>query len=119
MLFYLTTLNLTKFLIEIIPKSSENKFDCTIYDFMCKNYILNSLDNTLHDMYSLIKSAKVLWKTLHKQYKVENVGTKKFIAKQFLNSKIVDSMIEINQVKEFKLILHNIHVEGIYVNESF
>jgi hypothetical protein len=30
MLFHLTTLNLTKFLIEIIPQSSENEYDRTI-----------------------------------------------------------------------------------------
>jgi len=128
MLFHLTTLNSTKFLIEIIPQSSENEYDRTIMvvvdawnhiDFVCKNYILNELDNTLYDVYNLIKSEKVLWKAIYKKYRVENVGMEKFIIKQFLNFKMVDSMTVMSQVQEFKLILHDIHVEGIYINESF
>ena len=86
---------------------------------MCKNYILNELDNTLYDVYNLIKSEKVPWKAIYKKYRVENVGMEKFIIKQFLNFKMVDSMTVMSQVQEFKLILHDIHVEGIYINESF
>jgi hypothetical protein len=86
---------------------------------VCKNYILNELDNTLYDVYNLIKSEKVLWKAIYKKYRVENVGMEKFIIKQFLNFKMVDSMTVMSQVQEFKLILHDIHVEGIYINESF
>jgi len=60
-------LYLTKFLTEKMLKSSENEFDSTIMvvvdawnhiNFTCKNYILNRLDNTLYNMYSLIKSGK-------------------------------------------------------------
>ena len=52
-----------------MPKSLENEFHPTILmvgnawnhtDFMSKNYILNRLDNTLYDVYSLIKSEKAL-----------------------------------------------------------
>jgi hypothetical protein len=57
MLFYLTIVNLEKFLTKKAPKSSENEFDpTTITDFICKNYILNGLDNTLYDVYNSIKS---------------------------------------------------------------
>jgi len=58
-LFYLTTLNLAKFLTEEAPKSSQNKSDPTIMvtvdawnhiDFTCKNYILNELDNILYNV---------------------------------------------------------------------
>jgi hypothetical protein len=56
MLFYLTTLNLVKFLTKKVPKTSENKFDLTTVmvvdtwnhiNFKWKNYILNELDNKL------------------------------------------------------------------------
>lgn len=38
-------------------------------DFVCMNYILNEFDNTPYSVYSLIKSAKTLWKVLIKKKK--------------------------------------------------
>ena len=58
MLFYLTTLNLTKFLYEDAPNLKENEIDRQVVaivdawkhaDFLCKNYILNRLDSTLYN----------------------------------------------------------------------
>ena len=69
MLFNLTTLNLAKFLQENAPKLKENDTDRQVVaaveawkhaDFLCKNYILNGLDNTLYRVYSSIKTAKEL-----------------------------------------------------------
>jgi hypothetical protein len=56
---------LEKFLTKKAPKSSENEFDPSTMavvdawnhtDFICMNYILNGLDNTLYDVYNSIKS---------------------------------------------------------------
>ena len=69
MLFYLTTLNLAKFLREDAPVCSENGADRQVVAavdawkhsvFLCKNYILNGLDNTLYNVYSPIKMAREL-----------------------------------------------------------
>ena len=69
MLFYLTTLNLAKFLCEDAPVCSENEANRQVVvvvdawkhsDFLCKNYILNGLDNTLYNVYSPIKMAREL-----------------------------------------------------------
>ena len=69
MLFYLTTLNLEKFLYENAPNLKENKTDRQVVaaveawkhaNFLCINYILNGLDNTLYNVYSSIKTAKEL-----------------------------------------------------------
>ena len=88
MLFYLTTLNLAKFLYENAPNLKENEMDRQVVaaveawkyvDFLCKNYILNGLDNTLYNVYSSFKIAKELWDSSDKKYKTEDAGTKKFI----------------------------------------
>ena len=51
------------------PKLKENETDRQVVaaveawkhaDFLCKNYILNGLDNTLYSVYSSIKIAKEL-----------------------------------------------------------
>ena len=60
MLFYLTTLNLTRVLYEDAPMLKEGETDKQVqavveawnhFDFLCKNYILNSLGNTLYSEY--------------------------------------------------------------------
>ena len=61
MLAYLTTLNLARFLHEDAPTLKEDETDRQIVvavdawkhaDFLCRNYVLNRLDNTLYNIYS-------------------------------------------------------------------
>ena len=128
MLFYLTTLNLAKFLYENAPNLKENQMDRQVVaameawkhaDFLCKNYILNGLDNTQYNVYSSIKTSKELWDSLEKKYKTIDAGTKKFIVGKLLDYKMVDSKTMLNQVQEIQLIMHEIHAEGMFVSESF
>ena len=88
-------------------------------DFLCKNYILNGLDNTLYNVYSLIKTTKELWESLDRKYKTEDAGMKKLVVGIFLDYKIVDSKTIISQVQDLQVILHEIHVEGMVLSESF
>lgn len=105
MLFYLATLSSTKFLTKEVPKLSDDEYDPTIVtimdaqyhnNFICKNYILKGLDNTLDGMNNLIKSAKALWKALDKKYKAKDANMKKFIVDKFLGFKMVDSITIMN-----------------------
>ena len=111
MLFYLTTLNLPKVLHEDAPTLKEGETDKQIVEtieawkhsnFLCKNYILNWLNNTMYNVYSQVKTAKELWESLAKKYKIEDAGMKKFIVGKFLDYKIVDSKTVTNQAKSFK-----------------
>ncbi|KAK3032497.1 hypothetical protein RJ639_037335 [Escallonia herrerae] len=88
-------------------------------DFLCKNYILNGLDNALYNVYSPMVNAKALWESLERKYKTEDAGSKKFVVGKFLDFKMVDSKTVISQVQEFQLILHDIHAEGMVLGESF
>ena len=128
MLFNLTTLNLAKFLYENAPNLKENKTDRQVVvavkawkhaNFLCINYILNGLDNTLYNVYSSIKTAKELWNSLDKKYKIEDAGTTNFIVGKLLDYKMVDSKTVLSQVQEIQLILQEIHAEGMFVSESF
>ena len=92
MMFYLTTLNLARFLIEDPPKANENDRDSLMAfdmwkssNYLCRNYVLNSLTDPLYNVYSMKKSAKELWESLEKKYKIEDSGTKKFLVGQFLD----------------------------------
>ena len=128
MLFYLTTLNLAKFLREDAPVCSENEADIQVVaavdawkhsNFLCKNYILNGLDNTLYNVYSPIKKARELWESLDRKYKTEDAGMKKFVVGRFLDYKMVDSKTIISQVQDLQVILPEIHAEGMVLSESF
>ncbi|KAK3025977.1 hypothetical protein RJ639_040951 [Escallonia herrerae] len=127
MLFYLTTLNLARFLQEDAPGLGDNHDRQTVAAmdawkhsyFLCKNYILNGLDNALYSVYSPMVNAKALWESLERKYKTEDDGSKKFVVGKFLDFKMVDSKTMISQVQEFQLILHDIHVEGMVLGESF
>ncbi|KAK3029974.1 hypothetical protein RJ639_038779 [Escallonia herrerae] len=88
-------------------------------DFLCKNYILNGLDNALYNVYSPMVNAKALWESWERKYKTEDASSKKFVVGKFLDFKMVDSKTVISQVQEFQLILHDIHVEGMVLGESF
>ncbi|KAL0336658.1 UNVERIFIED_CONTAM: hypothetical protein Sradi_4877700 [Sesamum radiatum] len=128
MLFYLTTLNLARFLSEEVPVVSEGETDTQKRaamdawghgDFLCRNYILNGLSDTLYNVYSSATTARALWESLEKKYKTEDAGLKKFIVGKFLDFKMVDSKTVMNQVQEFQMILHDLHAEGMKLSESF
>jgi len=70
-------------------------------DFLCGNYILNRLDDSLYNVCSTILTAKKLWASLDKKYKINKDGTKKFIVGRFLKYKMVDRKTVISQEQEF------------------
>ena len=99
-LFYLTTLNLARFLHEDAPSMKEDEIDRQVVsavdawkhsNFLCRHYVLNGLENTLYNVYSQVKTAKELWDSLDKKYKTEDAGSKKFVVGRFLDYKMVDS----------------------------
>jgi len=69
MLFYLKTLSLQKFISEDIPTFPDETLDKERFmvmeawnhaDFLCKNYILNGLEDDLYNVYSICKTSKEL-----------------------------------------------------------
>ena len=68
-MFYLTTLNFVKFLTEDAPKLKGDEHDIQVisvveawkhYDFLYRNYVMNTLIDSLYNVYSDKKSAKEL-----------------------------------------------------------
>ncbi|XP_057463836.1 uncharacterized protein LOC130753677 [Actinidia eriantha] len=88
-------------------------------DFLCKNYVLNDLDNILYNVYCIKQTTKELWDSLDKKYKIEDAGIKKFVVGKFFEFLMVDSKTIISQVQELQVLLHEIHVEGMSLSESF
>ena len=87
MLFYLTTLSLARFLSEDPLAVEENEKDKKKLmaldawkqsDFLCRNYVLNGLVDSLFNVFYAKKSAKELSNALDKKYKTEDTAAKKF-----------------------------------------
>ncbi|KAL5569712.1 hypothetical protein UlMin_026287 [Ulmus minor] len=88
-------------------------------DFLCQNYVLNGLTNSLYNVYNDKKTAKELWEPLDMKYKSEDAGSKKFVVGWFLDYKMVDSKSVISQAQEIQVILHEIHAKWMNLSETF
>ncbi|KAL6191534.1 hypothetical protein ACLB2K_037924 [Fragaria x ananassa] len=129
MLFYLTRLNLEQCLtfegpdlpIEgDIPDETMKVVEAwTQNEFLCKNYIMNALDDSLYDVYLSFKSPKELWDSLDKKYKSEVASAKKFIVGKFLNFKMSDTNSVVKQVEELQVTAHELRDKGMGLNETF
>ncbi|XP_042380392.1 uncharacterized protein LOC121972832 [Zingiber officinale] len=111
MFFYLTTLGLARILTEETPKVVKGVDEVnTLFlidkwndsEFLCRNYILNNLADSLYLVYCEMKTVNELWKSLDKKYKSEDAGAKKFIVGRFLEYKMSDSKSVISQVQELQ-----------------
>ena len=107
MLFYLTSLNLTRFLTGEALKLKEDMRDIQVIgvvdawkhsEFMCRNYVMNALIDSLYNVYSNKKTPKELWESPDRKYKTEDAGAKKFVVGCFLDCKMVDSKTVVSQV---------------------
>ena len=87
-MLYLTTLNLARFLTEEALKLKEDERDIQVInvvdawkhsDFLCKNYVMNALIDSLYNVYTYKKTSKEIWESLDRKYKTEDAGTKKFV----------------------------------------
>nr|GEY25544.1 hypothetical protein [Tanacetum cinerariifolium] len=117
--FYLTTLGLARFLKETIPQvephaegqSSNAQAVQAVEawkhsDFLCHNYVLNGLIDPLYNVYYKTTTAKELWESLERKYKIEDAGTKKFVN-------------VISQVQDLQVLIHNIHAKGMTLSKTF
>ncbi|GKB66182.1 hypothetical protein Tco_0927594 [Tanacetum coccineum] len=132
MFFYLTTLNLARFLNETAPQveppTKGQPSNAQVVqaveawkhsDFLCHNYVLNGLVDSLYNVYCKTTTAKELWESLERKYKTEDAGIKKFVVARFLDYKMVDSKNVITQVQDLQVFLHEIHAERMTVSEAF
>jgi hypothetical protein len=127
MLFYLTTLNMSRYLKEEAPKVTTDSDMQTVYaadawkhaDYICRNYVLNGLANTLYNVYCSMPTAKDLWESLDHKYKTEDAGAKKWIAGRFLEYKMTNSKTVVSQVQELQVLIHDMHAERMAISEPF
>ncbi|CAM8895411.1 unnamed protein product [Rhodiola kirilowii] len=126
--FYLTKLGLARYLTDETPTISDEEYDPIVLmtfntwkdaDYMCRNYVLNSLNDTPYNVYCIKSSAKELWEYLDRKYRTKDACSKKYIVGHFLEFQMVDSKTMSSEVQDLQLLIHEIHTEGIKISESF
>ncbi|XP_047309597.1 uncharacterized protein LOC124913015 [Impatiens glandulifera] len=116
MFFYLTTLSLARFLTEDppTPKIDEpnvaSSSDANVHpkvdvqaasaidawhhsDFLCRNYVLNGLSDSLYNVYSEKNTAKELWQSLERKYK-QKMRVQKVYGRSIFGLQNVAAIIE-------------------------
>ena len=87
--------------------------------FLCWNYVINGLIDSLYKLYSSKKMTKELLQSLDRKYKTDDAGAKIFMVGRFVDYKIVDSKAVISQVQKIQVILCEIYSKGIVLSETF
>ncbi|KAK2429298.1 putative mitochondrial protein [Trifolium repens] len=88
-------------------------------DYLCKNFILNGLNDELYDYYSRHENAKQVWDALEKKYDTEKAGAKKYAVSRYLKFQMNDEKSIEAQSHEIQRIAHEIVSEGMQLDEQF
>ncbi|CAJ2648645.1 unnamed protein product [Trifolium pratense] len=88
-------------------------------DYVCKNYIINGLEDDLYDYYRTYNTANDVWEALSKKYDTEEAGVKKYAVSRYLKYQMVDERSVEVQSHELQKIAHEIITEGMPLHEQF
>ncbi|GJT04627.1 hypothetical protein Tco_0839089 [Tanacetum coccineum] len=69
-------------------------------DYVCKGLILNGMSDSLFDIYHNVESSKERWDSLEAKYMAEYASSKKFLVSNFVNYKMTDSRLVLEQYNE-------------------
>ncbi|KAB2614628.1 hypothetical protein D8674_021216 [Pyrus ussuriensis x Pyrus communis] len=65
------------------------------------------------------EAPKSLWESLDKKYKINDVGSKKFVIDKFVKYTMLDSKSVVSSVEEIQKLIYELHSEGCEINEHF
>ena len=87
-------------------------------ELICKGHILNTLLDSLYDLYTSMKSPKEIWNALEAKYKTEKVGTNKFIIQKYFDYKMLDNISVLDQVHDKFWSINSVICQSIFLNQS-
>nr|XP_027090541.1 uncharacterized protein LOC113711581 [Coffea arabica] len=87
-------------------------------DEICRGHILNTMSDSLFDVYHSITTAKELWDRLESKYTQEDATSKKFLVSSFNNYKMVDSKSVMEQFSEIERLLTHFTQRNLHMDEA-
>ena len=121
-LFYVLDLNLMPFPTTSDEDSDKIKTQRKKWEedkLICGGHILNTLLDRLYDLYTSIKSLKEIWNALEAKYKIEKVGTNKFIIQKYFDYKMLDNISVLDHVHELQILVNKLRDLSINIPELF
>ncbi|KAL9664809.1 hypothetical protein QQ045_020217 [Rhodiola kirilowii] len=106
---YLTQLGFARYLTEDTPRVDEDEFDHQVLmeytawkdsEYLCRNYVLYSVNDVMYKVYCTKSSVKELWESLDRKYRTANASSKKYIVGRFLEFQMVDLKTVTSQVQD-------------------
>ncbi|KAK0583791.1 hypothetical protein LWI29_003107 [Acer saccharum] len=88
-------------------------------EVMCRGHILNTLSDSLYDLYNTMKSPKEIWNALEYKYKAEKEGTDKFLILKYFEFTMVDTKPILDQIHELQILVTKLRELKVEISESF
>lgn len=124
--FLLTTLKVVYVLSKPMPEFAKDetleatrrrsKWDND--DYICCGHILNSMYDSLFDIYQNVETAKELWDSLESKYIIKDASSKKFLVSNFMCYKMIDSGLVMEQFHEMLRILEQFAQQNLKMDEA-
>ncbi|KAG6507460.1 hypothetical protein ZIOFF_032805 [Zingiber officinale] len=67
-------------------------------EVLCSGHILNTLLDTLYDLFTAVKNPREIWTTLEHKYATQEQGSDKFLVKKYFEFKLDDNSPLIDQI---------------------
>lgn len=121
-LFYILEADLEELLtenptdiVELKAKRHKRKED----DFICSKHILHALSTSVYNAHRNLETTTTLWTVLENKYCISKKSNKKFLISDFMDFKMTDNKMIIEQVNKILLIVNHLKDANIELSESF
>ncbi|KAK6123792.1 hypothetical protein DH2020_042461 [Rehmannia glutinosa] len=87
-------------------------------EVICRGHILNTLSDTLYDLFTVVKSPREIWATLEREYASQKQGADEFLIKKYFEFKLDDSSSLMDQIHNLQVIVSKHKEYGVEISES-
>nr|XP_027075858.1 uncharacterized protein LOC113699697 [Coffea arabica] len=88
-------------------------------EVVCRGYILNTLSDSLYDLFATVKSPKEIWTTFEHQHVNQKQGSDKFLIKKYFDFKFINNSPLLDQIHNLQVIVSKLKDLNVEILEAF
>ncbi|XP_071916176.1 uncharacterized protein [Coffea arabica] len=88
-------------------------------EVVCRGYILNTLSDSLYDIFATVKSPKEIWTTFEHQHVNQKQGSDKFLIKKYFDFKFINNSPLLDQIHNLQVIVSKLKDLNVEILEAF
>ena len=88
-------------------------------EVVCRCHILNTLSDSLYNLFTIVKSPKKIWATLKCQHINQKQGSDKFLIKKYFEFKFTNNFPLLDQIQNLQLIVSKLKDLSVEISEAF